>query len=261
MPGPVAHAVETATVAWLVVGAPLAGRLRYRALAMPGPGTDRSAFYRRTLARQWLLTGVVVLAVLASGVAPGDIGLAVHLRAALSLAPEVAELVVVALLVALVLRRQARRRPDRAWAERLLRPVAALLPRTAPERRAFAVLAVTAGITEEVLYRGIVTLWFAQTWPWLGLGGALAASSVAFGLAHSYQGRAGMLLTGGAGYALGVMYAATGSLLVPMLVHAFIDLRVLLVLPSCAAPAPALTSGFVQAMGYRPVSAEGPPST
>ena len=40
-----------------------------------------------------------------------------------------------------------------------LKPVAALLPRTAAERWVFALLALTAGICEEVLYRG------ASGWP------------------------------------------------------------------------------------------------
>ena len=84
---------------------------------------------------------------------------------------------------------------------------------------------------EEVLYRGLVTLWVAQTVPSLGAGGALLVSSAGFGLAHAYQGALGVVLTGVAGYALGATYLATGSLLAPMVLHALLDLRVLLLWP------------------------------
>jgi len=245
VPSPAAYAAESAAVVWLVLGVPLVGRLRYRALvARP---VDRVAFYRRGIARQWLAALAVCAALLAGGLAPASIGLAWHLHEAVPLAPALAEVAAVGLAVVVVLRRQARRRPHRAWSERLLRPVAALLPRTAAERRWFAGVAVTAGATEELLYRGVVTLWFEQTWPALGPGGALVASSVAFGLAHAYQGPLGVALTGLAGYAFGVLYMATGSLLLPVVVHALLDLRVLLVLPVPGRPAPALTSAFVAA--------------
>lgn len=257
MPSP-AYAAESAAVAWLVLGVPLAGRLRYRALA--ARPVDRVAFYRRGVARQWSAALAACAVLLAAGVEPGRLGLAWHLREAVPLAPALAEVVAVGLAVVVVLRRQARHRPHRAWSERLLRPVAALLPRSAAERRWFAAVAVTAGATEELLYRGVVTLWFGQTWPGLGLGGALVGSSVAFGLAHAYQGPLGVGLTGLAGYAFGVLYAATGSLLLPVVVHALLDLRVLLVLPVPSRPAPALTSAFVAARGPVDAPLPGPGS-
>ena len=57
----------------------------------------------------------------------------------------------------------------------------------------------------------------------------------AFGLAHWYQGRLGMLTTGAAGAVLTQLYLTTGSLLLPMVLHVLIDLRLLLDRP---APAP-----------------------
>jgi membrane protease YdiL (CAAX protease family) len=61
-------------------------------------------------------------------------------------------------------------------------------------------------------------------------------AAVAFGLAHAYQGLTGILTTGVLGGVLAGVYLSTGSLLLPVLLHAAIDLRFLLV-PSSALPA------------------------
>ena len=55
--------------------------------------------------------------------------------------------------------------------------------------------------------------------------GARAAIAVAlvFGVGHSYQGPRGMLTTGLAGLALGALYLVSGSLPLPMAVHALSD--------------------------------------
>jgi membrane protease YdiL (CAAX protease family) len=59
---------------------------------------------------------------------------------------------------------------------------------------------------------------------------------VAFGVAHAYQGRAGIVGTGLLGGGMAAMYLQTGSLLLPVVLHALIDLRFLLV-PAGALPA------------------------
>jgi membrane protease YdiL (CAAX protease family) len=62
------------------------------------------------------------------------------------------------------------------------------------------------------------------------------AAGVAFGLAHAYQGRAGIVTTGLLGGIMAAVYLDTGSLLLPVLLHAAIDLRFLLV-PARVLPA------------------------
>jgi hypothetical protein len=105
-----------------------------------------------------------------------------------------------------------------------------------------------------VLYRGVVVSWLIGTAPTLHRPELALASAAVFGLGHLYQGWAGVLATAGAGYVFAAMYFATGSLLAPAVVHVLVDLRVLLLVPARAAPAPALTSTF-------PLSAavDGPP--
>jgi membrane protease YdiL (CAAX protease family) len=95
----------------------------------------------------------------------------------------------------------------------------------------FAAVAVTAGVAEEVVFRGFLVVYLTEVVPQTSLGVAMVVSSVLFGLAHTYQGAIGVLLTGLAGYWLAGLFVVTGSLLLPIVVHALIDLRLLLVLP------------------------------
>jgi membrane protease YdiL (CAAX protease family) len=249
---PVGYAVETALVAWLALVVPVLGRARYRLLTTGG--LDRVAFYRRVVVRQVTMTLAVVAALVLSGVPLDALGLRWRSGATSSLASAAVPVAVAAVAVAVVLRAQAALRPARPLVARLLRPVAALLPTTTAERWHFAGVAVSAGVGEEVLYRGVVVSWLIGTAPTLHRPELALASAAVFGLGHLYQGWAGALATAGAGYVFAAMYFATGSLLAPAVVHVLVDLRVLLLVPARAAPAPALTSTF-------PLSAavDGPP--
>lgn len=216
---------------WLVAGQPVAGVLRRR---QPVPLLVR---YRRGLVRQWGLTaGAALITLVGVGAPPDALGLVPDWRLERHYWPAVAQGVAVGLLVVVLLRWDRGRRPGRSFLEGMLRPLAHLLPVTPRERWAFAAVAVTAGITEELLYRGWLPWFLLLAAPVGGYGGALLASSVAFGLAHAYQGVRGVLLTGLAGYGLAALAFSTGSILLPVVLHALVDLRVLLLLPR---PAPA----------------------
>ena len=104
------------------------------------------------------------------------------------------------------------------------------LPVTAEERLWFAAVSITAGICEEFLYRGFLIRYLSDR-PWhIGLGVAQAVSSVFFGLAHGYQGASGVISTGFIGAVMAIIFFVTGSLWLPMALHAFIDLNILLLL-------------------------------
>jgi len=105
-----------------------------------------------------------------------------------------------------------------------------ILPGTAEERRWFVLVAITAGVCEEILYRGFLIQYFRELPVHLGLLAALILSACVFGIAHLYQGIVGIVQTAIVGALFGVLFLATGSLLLPMILHALIDLRILLIL-------------------------------
>lgn len=100
--------------------------------------------------------------------------------------------------------------------------LAALVPRDRAEMRRFVAVAFSAGIWEELLFRGFLVAWFAH---WTGLTAAVLAAAAAFGLGHLYQGAAGVAKTTFAGLIAGGLYLLTGSLWIPMILHTAVDLH------------------------------------
>lgn len=119
--------------------------------------------------------------------------------------------------------RRGAKKPEPAPTSRLLPDFSYLLPVTARERWLFALVAVSAGICEELVFRG----WLlnalhsihAESWTLVALAAAI------FGAAHFYQGVAGVIMTLVLGLIFCGLYVALGSLLVPIVLHAIIDLR------------------------------------
>ncbi len=108
------------------------------------------------------------------------------------------------------------------WSESRL--VRELMPVTPRERRLYAGLSFCAGFGEELAYRGYAI-------PAVIVAGgsapaALAVTSVAFAVLHSYQGVLGVVRTGVVGVIMGAVFLHTGSVWPPMIAHAAIDLAV-----------------------------------
>ncbi len=100
---------------------------------------------------------------------------------------------------------------------RLLRE---LLPRTGPERAAFAVLSLAAGLGEELAYRGYVIPVLGAL---VGVPTAAVVSSLVFGVLHVYQGALGMARTAALGGVLAWGFLACGSLWPAVAAHAILD--------------------------------------
>jgi len=233
---------------YLVVGEPLAGYVlhrRFEGRLQRDPAARRS-FYRRLLILEW---GLAVLAALVWAAAPGVGVDAVGLSWPLAWPGPVTGIAVVLVLVFLLysLRAMAsgalraatgqlRRPGDGRHAEPAVHATLALLPRTRGERRLFTVVGLTAGICEEWLYRGFLLAVVSALLGRPPLLVLVVVAAAAFGLAHAYQGVAGILTTAVLGGIMAALYLGTGSLLLPVLLHTAIDLRFLLV-PASVLPA------------------------
>jgi membrane protease YdiL (CAAX protease family) len=148
---------------------------------------------------------------------------------AIGLKPEVspeligvfAGLVIVVALAALQQRGRRNREEAYARVRARARHIERMLPHDERELRWFSAVGVTAGICEELLYRGYL-IWYLQHW--LPLTFAVTVAVVIFGFGHFYQGARGMLLTAIVGAFLAVVYLVTGTLFASMAIHALMDL-------------------------------------
>lgn len=100
------------------------------------------------------------------------------------------------------------------------------LPETAYEYRSFILLSFSAGICEEIVFRGyFIRYFFALTdgSPW---GGTLAIllPAIIFGAVHIYQGWKAVIKVAAMAVLFGFVFVRSGSLWVLILVHALVDL-------------------------------------
>ncbi len=215
--------VDHALVVIVGVVAPGVGVLRARSLLRSmkgGESASRSGVYVQTMMAQWLMLGLVVgvwmwfdrpLVVLGLGAPEGAAFWATAVIVAASLAVFAGQI------------RSVRR--DAAAAARLREQVARLepiLPRSPRELRLFLALGVSAGVCEEVFYRGYL-LWWGQA---IGapIWAAVAISAALFGAAHAYQGADGALRVFGLGVVFGAIAWLTGSIWIPIVAHGLIDI-------------------------------------
>jgi len=107
--------------------------------------------------------------------------------------------------------------------------VQAILPRNRQELVLGGLLSLNAGVVEELLFRlAFPALVFAAT------GSAVVAiisSVLLFGLLHSYQGVAGIVITMILGAIFMAVYVLTGSILIAIVAHIVLDLRSLVIIP------------------------------
>jgi membrane protease YdiL (CAAX protease family) len=107
--------------------------------------------------------------------------------------------------------------------------IRSLLPRVRAELKYGVGLGLSAGIFEELLFRlGLPALLFGIT----GLGPlSFAIAALLFGMLHLYQGALGILFASLLGLVFAALYVLTGSIAAPIVLHALVDLRTLVLIP------------------------------
>ena len=206
----------------LVAAVPAFGYRRFRSLQRSS-GPDFSVrrklrIYASTVGTQWLLVLVMLLISRRHGLSLADLGERAG-RPRLTLAVTLGLLAIVAVVAALVIPR-IRRSPLPAL-QAALGKLRRISPTLGPEMAAFVVVCLTAGMCEELLYRGwlmgLVRVASGSVWV------AVAATSVVFGVGHAYQGIKGMLRTAFIGLQLAVLFVLVDSLVPGQVLHAAVD--------------------------------------
>ena len=108
---------------------------------------------------------------------------------------------------------------------------ALIAPQTAHERRLAVAVAVTAGITEEVVYRGLLIAAGTRLYD-LPLALVVMAGLALFVAAHAYQDRREMVGVAVLGALFTTIYLISGSLLLAIMVHIWQNLVALLLVPA-----------------------------
>ncbi|GLW27879.1 CPBP family intramembrane glutamic endopeptidase [Actinoplanes regularis] len=220
------------------------GAVRARSVlaALEAAPANRVRFYRRALAVGWVRAAMATLVALIAGLSLTEIGVSGPGGGPTDGAPDgwllswsAAILISVSTGVGAVRIRRAMR-AGRAFPKRAR--IAPLIPRTAGERRYAAALSVTAGITEEIVFRGALIALGIEVLH-LPVPAIAALSLVLFAAFHAYQGRAGVLNAGLLGLWFTGLTLLAGSILPAIVLHIAFDLWAFLVVPAEPTPRPA----------------------
>lgn len=225
-------------VTWLLIAEPLLGKRSFQqflsALAA-GETNARTRFYRSWIVQAWvLMTLVLAAAFLGFSWTWSELGLRMPSLSERVPAGFVAGFVsaaVVGMVLGLVLARRGNSKKPGIETDRKTKsdPEAMkMLPRTSRERRWFAALGITAGITEEVIWRGVLLAMLVAVFPTMPVPAIVLVMAIMFGWAHLYQGVRGIVATAVLGALLTALYVATASLILPVMVHVLFDLLAML---------------------------------
>jgi membrane protease YdiL (CAAX protease family) len=200
--------VVFAMLAVVLVAIPVVAFLRAR-LDDPDRAPQRRvkhARYARTLLILWGITALALYALRLYGLGPADVGV----RAPDSPWEYGAGLIVPAIFVFLSGGRET-------ISADYLRKVGRVIPVDVSDWIWFVPVSMTAGICEEFLYRGYALTQTAELTGSVFVGFIL--SSAAFGLAHVYQGRLGVIGTTITGALYAAVFLLTGSVIPCMIGH------------------------------------------
>ena len=217
-------------VLFIAVVLPIWDFFEARRLRKACDSSDRLRYYRSILAAHWILTAgsIYVLGdhMLDAG---GTLGNATRALTNPILRFSLLGLAVAGILLALAPSIYSLWKPEKirkAYQRALLKSdFNFLFPRTPIERRYFAVLCISAGVCEEIIFRSFLVVYFHSAPFYFAVFLALLASSVLFGINHGYQGASGVLKTGIFGFLFGLLFFTTGSLVLAMALHALTDLQ------------------------------------
>jgi hypothetical protein len=202
---------------------PIAGLFGFRRLLRriaAGESVNRSQLYRNTIIGHWtlLFMCVAMWAVAARPWSALGFGLQLDLRFGFGVALTILGIVVLLMQVRQV---KSATQEQISGIRKRFGKLSLIIPHNDNELVRFYGLSITAGIVEEILWRGFLIWYLDQFMP---LWGAALVSTIGFGLAHAYQGLAHLPQITIVGAAFAGLYLLTGSIWLPVILHAAVDI-------------------------------------
>lgn len=212
-------------VLFLILVFPIWDRHETRLLKSSADPRVRRRSYQKTIVWQLLVTALLFLTLPAARLfAPpltlADLGLG---AVDVPIGPILVGLLVGGAMSAFMARRAAGGRPR----PNPLQGVAFFLPRGRAERGWFLVMCIVVGVCEEVIFRGFLIRYLLEFPLQMGAVSAVVSAAAIFGIDHGYQGWPGIFATTVLALVFTFVFLATGSLWIPMILHAALDLRIL----------------------------------
>ena len=185
-----------------------------------GEPVNRSQLYRNTFIGHWTLF-FMCMAMWAGEARPWSalgLGLELDLRFGLGVVMTVLGIVV---LLAQIRQVKSATHEELCGLRKQLGNLSVIVPQNGNELARFYGLSITAGIVEEILWRGFLIWYLSQFMP---LWAAAVVSTIGFGLAHAYQGIVHLPQVTAVGAAFAGLYLLTGSIWLPIILHAAVDI-------------------------------------
>ncbi len=202
---------------------PIAGLFGFRRLlrrVAAGESVNRSQLYRNTMVGHWTLL-LICMAMWSGAARPWSaLGLGLQLDPRFAIAAILTVLGIVVLLMQVRDVKSATQKQLDGIRKRFGK-LSLIFPQNGNELARFYGLSITAGIVEEILWRGFLIWYLGQFMP---LWAAALVSVVGFGLAHAYQGVAHLPQVTAVGAAFTGLYLLTGSIWLPVILHAAVDI-------------------------------------
>jgi membrane protease YdiL (CAAX protease family) len=184
-----------------------------------GEKVNRSDLYRNTFISHWTLF-FIFIALWANSARPWS-AIGISLEPDLWFAVGIALTVIgIAALIMQNRKVQAATPEELAKLRKSLDCVSIMIPQNGNELARFYGLSVTAGIVEEILWRGFLIWYLSQFMP---VWAAALISAIGFGLAHAYQGFRQVPQITVVGAALAGLYLVSGSVWLPIVLHIAVD--------------------------------------
>ena len=228
------HLVAHLLALYIVLASPWLGCVVYekaRKRLRAGDSGAKVGLYRDLVTEEVILTAVVAGLWWSGKISASQLGLCAPRSWALTAA-------VMAVFAGWLVWSAIRLRPK---AERIRKryqdSMGLLFPDSPEERRWIGVISAGAGISEELVFRGFLMYYLSAYVPHINTAATAVCASLIFGLAHIYQGRMRGLAVAIIGLVFAGLYLLSGSLVLPMVIHAVMDYRALLIFPPNAEPA------------------------